>query len=347
MTKKVLVLTLALVLALAVSSAVFAQEETPALPVCSGEQATGTLVDFDTETNTATIQTEAGQCTVTFKQEYGHPITTLLANYFGSSDMGGYTEALQATEVCLVQDEITLEWSLSSFEADGTCLGTLANVTGYNETEGTFQFLTSEGEDISLTIEDEETANGLTGALENLMVDWPLNEDGSVTGTGDEIAQYHDDGFGFGVIVKVYGMALASQESCATEEVTTEEVAPADEGTPAEETSCGLNVADLFQALKDGTSVGQLFKLYGKPALLGVGHVRHSSPTGEDSTASGDTSTATGVCNARAHGGKANGKGNVECGDPTTVQLDQNDNQKTNHGKPQNNKNKDKNNNGN
>lgn len=76
----------------------------------------------------------------------------------------------------------------------------------------------------------------------------------------EEIANYHEEGIGFGVLVKLYAMAEASREACA-------QAPEGEECTP-------LLVDDLVTELKSGVGMGALFKEYGKPALLGVGHVK-------------------------------------------------------------------------
>jgi hypothetical protein len=65
--------------------------------------------------------------------------------------------------------------------------------------------------------------------------------------------------------------------------------------------------------------MGQMFQLYGKPSLLGVGHVRQALRAGDSggttTTATGDSGDGqTGICNARGHGGNANANGqDVTC----------------------------------
>jgi hypothetical protein len=81
----------------------------------------------------------------------------------------------------------------------------------------------------------------------------------------EEIAQYHEDGMGFGVLVKLYAMAEASKQACADAPVATE---------TAETVCTPVTVDELVTNFKSGTGMGVLFKEYGKPAMLGVGHVR-------------------------------------------------------------------------
>lgn len=348
MIKKFLIFSLVLIFVLSVSSAVFAEEGTTEIPACTGEQVEGTVVEFDLENQTATIDTGDGLlCMVSFNDDFGHPITTLLGNYFETFNLEDYADDLAATEVCLV--EVVLEETTEPVEepaeepteespvmyevytGEGDCPGMMGKVVGKNE-DGTFLFDTGETEPVSMLM-NEESASLLGGILDNLMVNWGLNEDGSYMGVGDQIGAYHDDGFGFGVIVKLYGMAMASIEACMTEEPVTGDGAAADE--PTVEETCGLDVAELFQMFEDGTGMGQLFKLFGKPSLLGVGHVRHDKDTGKDGS--------TGICNALEKGGKANGHGNsgADCGEtdpgyspqPANNGNKNKDKEKTNNGK--------------
>lgn len=87
-----------------------------------------------------------------------------------------------------------------------------------------------------------------------------------------QIAAYHEQGMGFGVLVKLYAMAEASQIACTP-------VAPAAGAAPADGSAVApactvVTVDQLVTDFKSGSGMGQLFKEYGKPALLGVGHVK-------------------------------------------------------------------------
>ncbi|MRR32253.1 hypothetical protein EG834_18435 [bacterium] len=76
---------------------------------------------------------------------------------------------------------------------------------------------------------------------------------------GEEIASLHEQGMGFGVLVKLYAMAEEAALTCAQ----------------SEKSDCaGISAGELVAAFQSGTGMGQLFKEYGKPALLGVGHVK-------------------------------------------------------------------------
>ena len=92
---------------------------------------------------------------------------------------------------------------------------------------------------------------------------------------GEEIAAYHEAGMGFGVLVKLYAMAEASVVGCLNHAgiaVTTTPVVGA--RTTILPVCTPTKVAELVSAFNSGSGMGQLFKEYGKPALLGVGQVR-------------------------------------------------------------------------
>jgi hypothetical protein len=88
----------------------------------------------------------------------------------------------------------------------------------------------------------------------------------------EEVAAYHpqgqggeevggeggDEGVGYGVLVKMYAIAAESQEAC--------------EGV---EEPCGVTVEELMAAYNSGVGMGELYKLYGKPSVLGVGHMKN------------------------------------------------------------------------
>jgi len=269
-----------------------AQEETAA--PCEGETVSGTVVDVDEESGTVTVETEEGTaCTVTVESDYEHPIVALLGSYFGDVNLDDLTDALEATQGCAIQDTETGEWAWTDCDTDGAVE---VQVTGVND-DGTFT-ATADGEDITLTVEDTEASDALSEALEDLDTEFELDEDGGLVQAGDEIEEYHDDGMGFGVLTKLYAMAAESQEACAEEEASAEE----DTG----DEPCGVTVDELVTAFQSGTGMGQLFKEYGKPSILGVGHVKHALDKADDD---GDATTTD--CVPRGKKGKncKNGKG--------------------------------------
>lgn len=312
MKQKALILMAILTVGLLVTVPAMAEET---LPACTGDQVTGILVDYDPETETATIDTGEGLCTVVFNQEedWDHPIINLLGSFFSTNESESLEEAVASNQVCVVQDAITLLWSVYETTEGEECPGQAATISGQNP-DGSFSLVyTDEFEvqqEIMLTV-DEETGTAFLEILAGLEVVWGLNPDGSYQDAGDQIAMYHDDGMGFGVLVKLFAMAMGSQEGCED---------------PA---GCELDVAALVEAFEEG-GMGALFKEYGKPEFLGVGHVRKEASSEEGSPG------ASGVCNAIANGGNpnANGHANADCGDDDPASAADE--------APQNNKNKDK-----
>ncbi len=250
-------LILALVLTLATVVPVAAQEggDDEVLP-CGGESVSGTVVAVDEETRVVTVDTGDGLCTVALDGEYDHPIVALLGSYFGDVSAESLAAALEATQGCAIYDPDSETWAWADCDAEGAVAVT---VVAENE-DGTFTFTTTvEDEEVTgeIVIDDPETADDLSEALQALAVEWGLDEDGAVIQPGDEIASYHKDGLGFGVLVKLYAMSSMLEEICAG----------ADE-------PCGATVEELAEAFQSGMGMGELFKEYGKPSVLGVGHLK-------------------------------------------------------------------------
>jgi hypothetical protein len=130
----------------------------------------------------------------------------------------------------------------------------------------------------------------------------------------EQIARYHEEGMGFGVLVKLYAMAEDSVKACLNQPVTGEAVDPKQ---PACET---VTVEQLVTEFHSGAGMGQLFKQYGKPALLGVGQVRkdlqkqqeelQSTPTPAPSMDSVDLQTQSQKSNKGNGNSNGNGNGN-------------------------------------
>ncbi len=315
MMRRMITFLVLLVLVLSTYGTAFAQEES-VVPACEGDSIAGTVVAVDEESGLITVdpdlEVEGDECTVFLTGDFGHPITTLLGSYFGEVNIEELTEALETTQVCAIHDEVNDTWTYTEPDEEGGCAEgeEEVTVTGQDE-DGNFTANTSEGDTITMTVEDEETSSALSDALENLNAGWDLNEDGSVADVGDDIGQYHEDGFGFGVIVKVYAIIAELDEACMEEETEGGEVEEAPEGEEAEDDLCGTTVEDLFNDLANGLSIGDLFATYGKPSIVGIGHVRNGDGSGEGG---GD-----GICNARSKGGyaRASGQGGHKCG--TTI----------------------------
>ena len=217
-----------------------------------------------------TIDTGAGLCTVTANGSYSHPIVTLLSKYFGEVQIKTFADALKSLQGCAVDSG----GGSYAWEACGSGETPNAQIVGVNP-DGTFLVqITGVTGPVTLTISglDPQT---IQQTLDSLSVNWTLDGNGDLVQVSDQIAAYHDQGLGFGVLVKLYAMAEAA-------------------GVPVEE------LVAQFQA---GTSMGQLFKLYGKPSILGVGQVRQ--------LLKGNSHKGNGIGNGNVNAkGKANGKGN-------------------------------------
>lgn len=252
----------------------FAQEGD--ISACSGESVTGIVVAANEETNQITIATEDGLCTVTLRSDYGHPIVDLLGDYFGDVSLEDLQNGIEAMSVCALYDEGSGSWSQAECGTEGAVP---VNLTGDNG-DGTFTALGPDGELITISVDDPELAARLSEGLAALLQDWDLDEDGNISDVGQDIADYHDDGIGFGVLVKLYAI---SQET-------------------------GVPVEELVEAFTSGTGLGELFEIYGKPSKLGVGHIRQELGLAGNGNENGN---GNGGNNGNANGnGNNNGNGN-------------------------------------
>jgi len=141
---------------------------------------TGTLVDFDETTQTVVLADEFGNlCTVMFQQnaDYGHPITTLLGNYFeeyfGSYNSESFSEALANTQVCVEAGTEEGTWVLTDPQPEdvSTC-ATTARVMGSNG-DGSFVLLFNDGTTSTLQVAQVPAAEDVVCVVED---DDPLTE---------------------------------------------------------------------------------------------------------------------------------------------------------------------------
>ncbi|TAK13391.1 MAG: hypothetical protein EPO32_05610 [Anaerolineae bacterium] len=258
---------LALALAFAAAGPALAQEETPeptpeatpeatptpevetGTPSCEGDSVTGTVVATDMDTNTITLYTATGLCTVELGGEHDHNLVDLLGAYFDDVDVDELTGAMEPVGGYATYDETTGTWTHADETTEGALAINVLSVTDNGDGTFTISFL-AEGSDApqQLTTADAELAAAYAAALaENgVTLDIEVGEDGQavVTGAGDDVAALRDEGLGFGVIVKL--MAIAR-----------------DSGVPLEQ---------LVAEFKSGIGLGQLFAMYGKPDETGVGH---------------------------------------------------------------------------
>ncbi len=274
-TKRILGALLALAF-VPVSLAVAAADAAP--PPCPGPTVTGTVVGVDQAAHQVTVDTGAGGlCTVPLGvSESDHPIVELLGRYFGNVSLPALSDALADTRVwvvCPTPDTCQL--------AAADDLGALAGrVTAVSENpDGSFTLTVDlNGQTVTLTTTNTRAAQRLQAALARLHVDWQLT-DGAVADASADIERLHDDGLGFGVIVKLYAMAAESRADCQT-------------AAPPVSVDCGVSVDELVAAFRSGMGMGQLFKLYGKPDLLGVGQVRQAIRAADEINDSADDNDA-------------------------------------------------------
>jgi hypothetical protein len=274
---------LALLLIFTLAGAVLAQGEDPEEPT----DTTTAVVDgtiVDVDPEAGTI-TLADGTVISVGGTYEHPIVDLLAIYFG----GDSAADLAAWDEALTALQLT----------EGTVVG----VSCDDSTPPICSAELADGTTVEVT---EEQATELQAALDSLNVSLDVTSDGetsTLAGVGDDIAAYHDSGLGFGELVKLYAIVAECEEN-------------------AEET-CDLTVEFLVGEVQGGMGMGELFALYGKPSLLGVGHVRQAlrdqglwTPGGGGDLGGEDDGDGTeGICNARSHGGNAHatGQGEIVC----------------------------------
>lgn len=132
-----------------------------------------------------------------------------------------------------------------------------------------------------------------------------IGEDGTsyLAEVGDQIIAYHNDDYGFGELVKIYAIVAESHEACASE------------ASSGESGSCELTVEGLIAELEAAEGdFGVLFQTYGRPSMMGVGHIRQALGSFSGSGEGGEGGDNSGICNARSRGGNALAKGqNVVC----------------------------------
>ena len=267
-TAFLLILAVTLVSIIPAMAAPLAQDPVPEPLPCVGASVAGTVVAVDPATGTVTVQLSDGtQCTVNITVDESHPIVLLLGKYFGDVSADNLEEALNDTQGCVSFDGTAYSW----VDCETVPESEQVKVISYDPVTNTFTALKEDGTSITFSIEDPEAAGIVKGALEALAIDWALSGDGDLAQVSEQIAAYHEDGMGFGVLVKLYAIAQEHAEDCLT--------AAAEDGT-----TCPT-VEELVALFQSGVGMGQIFKEYGKPDKLGVGHVRQEvdgKTTGKD-----------------------------------------------------------------
>jgi hypothetical protein len=283
--------------ALLITTTAFAAD--PVAP-CPGTEVSGTVVAVDMTTNTVTIDTGSGLCTVSIQAAEaasGQPIVKLLGQVFDRIHIAALGTTLMDTQAWLVFDSSTTTWSVGQQTDPGAVVGQLISVTP--NADGTFTLLykvEGQTDPVSIVTSDSALADRLTADLQALKVQWSLVA-GAANDAGQQIAAYHADGMGFGVLVKFYSLSQKSMEGCAT-------------ATPTPDTpTCGVTVQQLVDAFRSGTGIGLIFKQYGRPDFMGVGQAKQSLKDGASTEAPG----VAGMPRCRANNGKGHA---VEGNDP-------------------------------
>lgn len=291
--------------------------QTTTLAPCAGENLSGQVVAVDEATNTVIVQLADGtRCTVTVTGTYDHPIAALLGMYFGDVSASSFAEALTQTEGCAhptvnADGSVTYSWAGAGTCVTGDQSVRVTQVTQVTNPDGTVTYVATAEYTapdgtvtvIQVTLGDQATADALSGALQDLMVAWTLDGNGGMV---EPIEAYHDEGMGFGVLVKLYAIAAESQEGCAT--ISTTQPMTAEDGTPL---TCGVSVQQLVDEFNSGVGMGQLFKEYGKPGLLGVGHVRKALKNQASGETSQEETSPTGGTSLQSPTQPGNGNGNA------------------------------------
>jgi len=118
-------------------------------------------------------------------------------------------------------------------------------------------------------------------------------DDGGQTDIAQQIASYHEDGIGFGVLVKLYSIVTDAQETCGT----------SGQGcTPP-------TIEELVSRFQAGEGLGNLFNEFNKPSMLGVGQVRKALEEQQNPSTNPEVSTNPDKP-GQDNNGKENGKGN-------------------------------------
>lgn len=276
---RALLTALVLLLAFSVGAAYAQNDEVSA---CEGDTVTGTVVAADEFTGEVTIEQEDGTlCTVQFGSDFEHPITSMLGAYFDELNLDELQDHVESLQVEVVCDE-TGDCEQTDDGAEATMVRITAVIDNGDGT-WTVEFVyTDEAGDTqigSFTTEDDSLAASWEESLEVVNGEFALvtDDEGNVhlDGAGNEIGALHEDGMGFGVIVEIYAMAAEAPEACEAASSEPDEGGEGDEAGESEDSfdPCDVTVESLVAQFESGTGMGQLFQEYGRPSILGVGHV--------------------------------------------------------------------------
>ena len=237
---------LSFVLLLVLSFPGIAAAKPTSVEACTDDTVSGIVVSVNGTTGEMTVLKEDGTLCSVVKNTaaYNHPVINILGEYFEKVSLEDF-ESLK-TWVVLDVDEYIFAIETDPGAVEATVIGVTENSGG---TYDITLFVKDETEPKTITTDDPLLYEPYLASLEansttfNLIIDEFGNA--FVSDGADEIGAYHDDGMGLGVLVKLYAMADIYD----------------------------VPVDDLVTRFKNGEGIGQLFKDFGKPDLLGVGHV--------------------------------------------------------------------------
>lgn len=276
--KRIIIAAAVLVMLSSTTANAAAQTTTEPAP-CTGDSVTGTLLNFDSATGTAVIRTETGECTVKVGSDNEHPIVKLFEDFFGGDDEIKLEDVLDDIEGFVALDAATGNWSWVTEDTPGAVEVRVTAVTDNNDGSFTLAITNEQGEELTTIVKDLTLAERLAQGLDALEVEWDLVQDAGgnpiVEDIGEEIAGYHEDGMGFGVLAKLMGIVIQSSENCTAQ-------AGSEDGN-----DCEVTLGDLVALKQEGMGIGQIFDEYLKPSILGVGHIRQAL----EDEADGDEST--------------------------------------------------------
>jgi hypothetical protein len=201
---------LTLLLAIAITGAAAAQDGDPT--PCEAA-VSGTVVAVD-EDGVVTIDTGGDLCTVMLDGTWDHPIVALLGSYFDDASAEALSEALDALQIEYICTDDTGDETCSLVGEGEGDPAEVVSVTYDDENDVYIVVLKINGDIETKTFTDQEQAEAWIDALDALNVDWTLKTDDEdntfVSEVGDDIAAYHEDGWGFGQLVKAYAVGKPS-----------------------------------------------------------------------------------------------------------------------------------------
>jgi len=228
---------------------------------CDGDQIIGRILSLDEETGMILVETESGHCVIYLDQEYDHPIVGLFDDYFGDDNQSSFTDALDALDGWATYDDTELIWQWSSEVGEGSVQSTVLGLVDNGNGTYTLELaVDGEVDTVFVVLTDPDEIAYYLALLDATTFDLSLIQDGEgntfISSVGDDVMAYHDDGIGFGVLVKFYSLAADSD----------------------------LSVEELVVMFKEEkVGLGLIFRKHGTPGMMGVGHIKQDQKENEQS----------------------------------------------------------------